>query len=139
MDAQIETELNKIISEKKLRINEDTKKKINKIDFIEKTFYKNYDVLKEYVKEKNISIIEAYDELKHILEDLLNWTPIHLECKRGFQLKKANEFLYVRLGYYKIKENPTTRDLEEYVERCSLEITQKGRRIGKEYKKVSGN
>ena len=39
-------------------VNEDTKKKINKIDFIEKTFYKNYDVLKEYVKEKNISIIE---------------------------------------------------------------------------------
>jgi len=98
--------------------------------FLERLFNENENIFKEYPdKEK------AKKDLRIILCNL-NFN-LHLESEKGtFLLKDLQNYLPVKLGYYKIlggeNKNP-----EMLCEQCTITPTEKGNEIFREYRKFS--
>jgi hypothetical protein len=112
------------------------KKTVNGL--LNKIFNENKETIKNYMKEKNITLKTVHEEIKDILYSL-RYENLHLEGKNEgvFQIKDVLEYLPVKLGYFKIwnisgeADNPERR-----VEQCPIIITDKGRAAYAEYRKL---
>jgi hypothetical protein len=112
------------------------KKTVNGL--LKKIFNDNKETIKNYMKEKNITLKTVHEEIKEILY-FLKYDNIHLEGKNEgvFQIKDVLEYLPVKLGYFQIwnisgeADNPERR-----VEQCPIIPTDKGRAVYAKYKRL---
>jgi hypothetical protein len=128
-------EIEDLVEKKKERIKKDTLLKEKELTFIKHLFYENYTIISEYVKKEKISIEDSFNDFGTIIRGLT--TPLYIEANDGktFTLKEVNELLPVKLGYYTIRNDNSTKDSEP-LEQCSLDLTPKGEETYLKYRQL---
>ena len=103
-----------------------------KKEFTKNIFDENSEIIQKYMEKNNITLKSAYDEFLSVIFGLKHES-LHLENNKGSLslLKDANQYLGIKLGYYRLAENPKKTDLEGYWEHWLLELTDKGTEIKK--------
>ena len=105
--------------------------------FIKRIVKEKSKIIREYMKDNDITLKRATNDVWEICYALSLGTPLHLEVNNyPRKLKEFNNQLGVRLGYYNIIGNPSKEELEKLCEQCQLIPTDKGRKIGEEYQKA---
>jgi hypothetical protein len=130
--------LEDLIEKKKHDADKKAEIQKNKIDFVKNIFYKNYNLIKEYIKKENLSPEQAFENLWHIIDNLK--TPLYLEANQGktLSIKDINETLYVKLGYFELQDIKAINPKEPF-EQCSLDGTKKGQEIYTQYRQLENN
>ncbi len=128
-------EIEDVIEKKKENIRKNTMIQEKKLDFVKHLFYENYRIMAEYVKKEKVSVEDAFNDLRTIVNGLS--TPLHIEANDGktFTLNEVNELLSVKLGYYQVYGDNNINN-QESIEQCSLQLTPKGEEIYSEYRNL---
>jgi len=101
-----------------------------KDEFVNELFDKNINILQEVMDKQNLSKKQITSNLVTILNNLDKNIYVNQGGKL-FQIQDINEFLVIKLGYYKLLNS---KILETYVKQCTLIPTSKGNFIHFQYK-----
>ena len=109
---------------------------MKKKKLVNKIFLENRSIIEQDMKKNHLPQKQAISHLTTILSNL--YAPLHLEDKeengKAFQVKGVYEYLPVKLGFYKLSGNLNP---EEYIEQCQLILTEKGKEVYAEYKRLN--
>ena len=126
-------ELERIISEKKKNIDKTSEVKKKKLDFFAQEFIGNEELFTKYMKERNIDLKEAY----HVLQEIIEGMGIGEPSLGGANLKELSNNIYIKSGYYQIRSDRKNLSPETFLQKCPLELTEKGEKVHDKYRNIS--